>query len=119
MTKTFSYKIRAGNSIPIVPDGGTSSSKGNIIFTFGTEKQEILNCGSDRDVLSSDDMCLLGGEYFSASYSALPAKVNGQLRFVSSLAKAPIISAKYDTGKPCGQGSPVAAADGSEFEVDD
>lgn len=88
------YKVRIGNTIPIVSTG-EGSSTGNIIFTFGTETQEVISCSSDSEVVGSSDMCLLGGEYFSANYRALPAKVNGDLVFVSNLTKAPVFSEDY------------------------
>lgn len=108
MAKLNTYKVRSGNAIPIIPDGGGNSSQGSIIFTFGTERQEIISCGSEEEVASSRDMCLLGGEYFSANYSALPAKVNGKIKFASNLAKAPKLSSSYETGCTTGSG-PVSS----------
>lgn len=98
MIKVTTYKVRSANAIPIMPQGGGSSSDGVIVFTFGSETQETISCGSDRDVIRSSDMCLLGGEYFSANYSALPGKINGDLVFQSNLAKVPVLSKNYVTG---------------------
>lgn len=84
------YKTRMGNAIPIM--GAGSSSEGTIIFTFGYEYQEILSCGSTDSILGSKDMCLLGGEYFSANYKALPGKVDGKVAFSSVSAKKPVLT---------------------------
>lgn len=108
MAKLVTYKVRSGNSIPIIAGGGGDSSTGNVIFTFGTETQEIISCAAEDDVLGSSDMCLLGGEYFSASYNALPAKVNGQLKFTSNITKPPVFSANYNTGCIGSSSSPIS-----------
>lgn len=98
MARLVTYKLRIGNSIPIIAGGGGNSSTGNVIFTFGTETQEIISCAAEDEVLGSADMCLLGGDYFSANYNALPAKVNGKFKFTSNITKPPIFSANYNTG---------------------
>lgn len=99
MVKVTTYKARSSNAIPVIPDGGGNSSKGNIVFLFGTETQVIESCASTEDVKTSKDMCLLGGDYFSASYSALPAKVNGKIKFSSNTAKAPVYSSNYSSSQ--------------------
>ena len=86
------YKQRLGNAIPIVGTG--SISTGVIIFTFGFETQEVLSCGSTHEMLKSTDMCLMGGNYFSANYKALPGKVGGKVAFSSVTTKKPILSTK-------------------------
>lgn len=93
MTTTAIYNVRASNAIPLLC--GSTTSQGNIIYTFGTECQEVILCGYTSKVLKSEDMCLLGGEYFSANYKALPGKVNGKLVFTSNLAKKPSITNEY------------------------
>ena len=111
MAKVTTYKVRSGNAIPIIANGGGDSSTGIVIFTFGTETQEIITCAAEDDVIGSADMCLLGGEYYSANYSALPAKVNGNLKFTSNLAKAPVFSANYKAGGCSGSSSSPIAGD--------
>lgn len=94
MATVITYQIRSGNGVPLLCNG-SSPSEGNIVFTFGTETQEVINCSFDSDVITSKDMCLLGGDYYSATYKALPGKVGGKLVFNSTLMKKPIRSAIY------------------------
>lgn len=97
MVKVTTYQVRAGNALPTL--GGGSTSTGNIIFTFGTETQEENSeeC-STVDILKSKDMCLLGGDYFSANYKAIPGKKNGDLIFSTNITKKPIYSNDYSDG---------------------
>ena len=108
MAKVFTYRVRAGNAVPILCDAPTDPSEGNIIFTFGTETQEVISCSSDTDVVKSSDMCLLGGMYFSAQYRALPGKVGGKLVFTSVLTKKPVRTNTYPNtcGNSTGGGTP-------------
>lgn len=85
MVKTVTtYKVRAGNSLPI--QGGA------IVFTFGVERQEIELSECATGILTSEDMCLFGGDYFSANYKALPGRIDGDLIFNSTQAKKPVIT---------------------------
>lgn len=106
MAKITTYQVRAGNALPRLGTGTTSA--GNIIFTFGTETQEVESeeC-SKLGIVTSKDMCLLGGDYFSANYKALPGKVDGELIFNTNIAKKPILSDKYGSNNGGGGGSPV------------
>jgi len=100
MVKVYTYRIRAGNAISIVCDDTINNiSQGNLVFTFGTESQEINSCSADQDLLKSSDMCMLGGNYFSATYRAYPGKVNGKLVFNSVITKKPVLSNEY--GQSC------------------
>jgi hypothetical protein len=95
MTTLNSYTVRAGNAIPLMCDKPVDASTGNLVFTFGTECQEINTCGYTNQIIKSTDMCLLGGIYYTATYKALPGKVNGQVVFQSVLTKKPVLSADY------------------------
>lgn len=93
--KVNSYKVRSGPAIPVI--GGGTTSKAITIFTFGVETQEVISeCASEVNFLTSKDMCLMGGEYFSANYRAFPGKIdlndgNGsRLYFTAVLTKKPI-----------------------------
>lgn len=93
MSSITTYNVRAGNAFPDVGEG--SISTGAVIFTFGVELQEVLSCSTEKTVLKSKDMCLLGGSYFSASYRAYPGKVAGNLVFNSTVTKKPIFTNNY------------------------
>ena len=95
MTTLNSYQVRAGNAIPLMCNGANESSQGNLIFTFGTECQEIISCSYTITVIKSVDMCLLGGSYFTATYKGLPGRVHGKIVFQSNLTKKPILSENY------------------------
>jgi hypothetical protein len=83
------YKVRSGPAIPVVGKGTTS--KAITIFTFGVERQEVISqCASEVDFLTSKDMCLMGGDYFSANYRAFPGKIDGKLYFTAVLTKKPV-----------------------------
>lgn len=89
------YKVRTGNSLPDVNSGSIENKV--IFYLFGSETQEVINCG-DNEVVKTTDMCMFGGDYYSAQYSAYPGKVDGKLLFSANLAKRPILSATYKTG---------------------
>lgn len=95
MAQSTSFKVRHGNAIPIMAG---SSMTNAFVWTFGSESQEIEACESTAEVLASKDMCLLGGEYFSAQYKAHPGKANGSLVFNSVLAKKPNYSQDIPNG---------------------
>jgi len=100
MVKLITYKVRVGNAIPILCDKPEDASKGNVVFTFGTETQEVISCSADDKVVGSKDMCMRGGFYFSANYRALPGKVNGRLVFNSVLTKDLIRTNTYPKCQP-------------------
>jgi len=86
------YKVRSGNPLP--------GAGGNIIFVFGTETQEIENNDCSSEVKTSKDMCLLGGDYFSANYKAYPGSFGSELVFSETLAKKPIATNEYSGNGP-------------------
>ena len=93
MVLVTTYKIRQGNAMPLLCD--SSQSSGVIIFLFGSETQEVSSCAKDDDVKLSEDMCLMGGDYFSANYQAYPARLNcNKMIFKSVVTKKPILSAR-------------------------
>ena len=95
--KVTSYKVRSGPAIPIIGEGTTSN--GITIFTFGVETQDVIStCTSETEILTSKDMCLMGGEYFSANYRAFPGKINCKLYFTAVLTKKPIEENKTNIG---------------------
>lgn len=112
MVKITTYSIRTGNAVPKMCGEPTDPSEGNIIFTFGTETQEIISCGSDTNVVKSKDMCMFGGDYFSANYRALPGLVNGKLVFESQLTKKP---ERTDSYPSCGGNSTGGSVDFEDF----
>lgn len=102
MVKVTTYKQRSGPAIPVM-DGATS--KGTIIFSFGSETQEVITeCSTETNFLGSNDMCLLGGEYYSAQYRAFPGKINNKLVFNSVLNKKPVSRAEIKTEGECSGG---------------
>lgn len=105
MVKVITYTVRTGNAIPKLCDAPSDPSEGNIIFTFGTETQEVISCGFDINVVKSKDMCMFGGDYYSATYKALPGKVSGKLVFNSVLAKRPERTDTYPSCSSNGTGS--------------
>lgn len=90
------YTVRVGNSL--VDIALREEDRKVITFAFGTETQKINMCEVDYNVLKSDDMCLRGGLYNSASYKGLPALVNGRLAFSSTVSEPPIKSNSYKIG---------------------
>ncbi|RKZ85081.1 MAG: hypothetical protein DRQ39_07595 [Gammaproteobacteria bacterium] len=72
--------------------GSNSTSTGAIMYVFGYECQEVITCSNDTTVLKSEQFCLMGGEYWSANYKALPAKVDGSVRFNVTITKKPVLS---------------------------
>lgn len=101
MSSFTNYKVRRGNAIPLLCNNN-ATSEGLIIFTFGTETQEVINCSVEEDVIHTTDMCMFtDGEYYSASYKAHPGKVNGQLRYSANLTKPPQRSGDYDDSNNC------------------
>jgi hypothetical protein len=87
---TISYKVRSSNAF--TPKGG-----GNLIFTFGTECQSTNLNECAQSNLKSTDMCMLGGEYYTATYKAYPGTLNGSLVFSSTESERPIYSADYNS----------------------
>lgn len=98
MVKTTTYKVRSGPGMPIMGDSDISA--GVVIFTFGSETQKIeAGCSNEIDI-TSKDMCLMGGAYFSASFKAMPGTVDGNLIFSSTKATKPIMAGSTD-GNMC------------------
>lgn len=90
MVKVNTYRVRQGNPMPLLCDGDTSY--GLVITFFGEERQEVNSCDADTEVLKSEDMCLRGGEYYSASYQAHQSRIDcDQMVFKSVTTKPPIL----------------------------
>lgn len=94
MVKITTYKLRIGNAISIIC-GGTQST-GIILFAFGTEYQDIINCSFTHKVITSADMCLMGGDYFSANYKGYSGKVDNNFTYNSNLTTKPALCAEYN-----------------------
>jgi len=91
MVTVVNYKVRRGNPVSSLCEDGSPV----YIFTFGTETQEIISCLKETEVLTTLDMCLLGGDYFAASYKAHPGKVNDRFVFSSNIQSPVIRSGSY------------------------
>jgi hypothetical protein len=83
------HRARNGNPMPIM--GGNSTSTGAVMYMFGNECQRVITCSDDGAPLRSEEMCLMGGAYWSASYRALPAKVDGDVKYNSTITEIPRI----------------------------
>ena len=89
MATIFTEKVRHGTPMPVVGAGSTGG--GTVMFVFGYECQEVEACSSTNNVKKSTEFCLYGGDYWSASYKALPQKVNGNVKYQATFTKKPII----------------------------
>ena len=76
VTRTTQYRLRAAQPTPIKgrcadplldPNPGTI---GYVLQTFLAEKIETDSCDDQANLLCSNDMLGLGGQYVSASYTA-------------------------------------------------
>lgn len=96
------HRQRNGNPLPIL--GGGSTSSGAVMYIFGNECQRVITCSNDDTPVRSEEMCLLGGLYWSASYKALPNKVSGKVRYNATLTEKPIIgqNIQCQSGGSCG-----------------
>jgi hypothetical protein len=75
VTRTTSYKLRAGTPQPIKGDCTSLEEPapdtiGFVLQTFMAEKTITDSCEDKEDILCSTDMKGLGGDYISASYNA-------------------------------------------------
>ena len=95
-TGLVSYKVRSSNSFPI--------QGGNLIFTFGTECQQVIFNECASTILTSRDMCMLGGNYYSATYKAYPGSIGGQLVFSATEASRPVYTGQYGSSECTGLG---------------
>ena len=89
MSSSNIYTLRTGKPLPIMGSGGESS--GIKQYTFGSECQAVIACSNENTVLKSEEFCLMGGEWISANYRALPNKVNGNIVYNATLKKVPVI----------------------------
>jgi hypothetical protein len=96
------YTVRTGNAL--VSKDASTGKPILYMFAFGTETQKVNMCEVNYNVLTSDDMCLRGGPFFSANYRGLPALVKGKLAFTSTIAEKPIMSPNYDEKSMCSKG---------------
>ena len=103
MANTTTYTVRTGRPIPIM--GNSGAANGIRQYTFGYECQKVITCSTEETVITSEDMCLWGGDWYSASYRALPVKVNKKVLFNATLRGIPQIYADDESGCQQGQGS--------------
>jgi len=66
------YNKRVGRPMPVLGEGATST--GLVQYTFGAECKRVETCSNATEVVTSDQFCLTGGPYYSASYRALQEK---------------------------------------------
>jgi hypothetical protein len=82
------YNKRVGRPMPLLGSGNESSSL--IQYTFGAECQKIINCSNETTVLPSEDFCMAGGQYYTASYRALQQKdKSGRIVYNSTVREKP------------------------------
>lgn len=85
VTRSTSYKLRAGAPSPVKGDCATLDSPAPatvafVLQTFKAEMQDTDTCEDQANLLCSNDMVGLGGEFVSASYTAqkfLDPETNG------------------------------------------
>ena len=75
VTRTVSYRLRAAAPQPSKGDctslsDPAPSTIGFVLQTFMAEKTTTDSCEDKTELLCSDDMAGLGGNYLSASYTA-------------------------------------------------
>ncbi len=75
VTRSTSFTLRAGSPQPLkgectTLDAPAPSTIGFILQTFKAEKQDTDTCEDQSELLCSNDMVGLGGEFVSASYTA-------------------------------------------------
>jgi len=93
MARLDTYRLRNGSPLPVLEEGTTATA--SVMYTFGSECQEIVTCANTNDVAKSDEFCLFNTDensYWSANYSALPTKVNGRITYNSVIQKKPRLS---------------------------
>lgn len=99
VTRTTSYRLRAGQPTPISDICGTAIAtqpggiSGFVLQTFKAEEIVTDTCEDKSQLLCSTDMIGLGGNYTSASYSAqrFLDPDTGEIVFNSSETFDPII----------------------------
>lgn len=95
MSSYVVYKARVGRPMHTLGAGGGAT--GLIVFSFGSECSTVEYCEATTDMASSRDMCSFDAgdnALVSASYRALPKKINGTLKFSSVEVKRPVISSQ-------------------------
>lgn len=90
MVTVITHKVRHGTPMPVLEANATSN--GAVMFIFGYECQHVETCSSEETVLKSEEFCLMGGDWWSASYKALPHKVNDKVLYQATLTKRPVLS---------------------------
>lgn len=73
--RSTSYSLRASSPQPVKGECATLDTPapatiGFVLQTFKAEKQETDTCEDQTQLLCSNDMTGLGGDYVSASYTA-------------------------------------------------
>ena len=101
MSPITTFKERVGRPMPVLGSG--SSSTGSIQFKFGIECQRVDTCVATKDVVGSDEFCLVGGDLYSASYQALPYRdSNKKVIYSSTIRYKPTIHGNSSTVSSCG-----------------
>jgi hypothetical protein len=96
MTFLTTYQVRVGRPLPIYCDSPTV--EGVIVYSFGSECQDVISCSLDQTVIRSSETCLRDlseDAVFSANYRAHPQKINGQLAYTSTIQRKPVFSQDY------------------------
>jgi len=75
VTRSTSYSLRASSPQPVKGECATLDTPapatiGFVLQTFKAEKQDTDTCEDQTEILCSNDMIGLGGDYVSASYTA-------------------------------------------------
>ncbi len=75
VTRSTSYTLRASSPQPLKGECSTLDTPapatiGFVLQTFKAEKQDTDTCEDQAEILCSNDMVGLGGEFVSASYTA-------------------------------------------------
>ena len=100
VTRSTSYRLRASAPQPVKGECATLDSPGPatvafVLQTFKAEKQDTDTCEDQAQLLCSNDMEGLGGNYVSASYTAQrfldPENDNGIVFTSSEVHKEEII----------------------------
>jgi hypothetical protein len=94
VTRTVSYTLRAGSPQPLKGECATLNEPspatiGFVLQTFKAEKQNTDTCEDEDQLLCSNDMLGLGGNFVSVSYTAqrFLDPDTGKLIFTSSVTR--------------------------------
>lgn len=94
-------KDRIGKPLPRLCQGDASSA-GLLVYSFGYEVQEILNCPATDKLVLSEEACLRSFEddaYVSAEYKS-QGQIEGELIFNASITYKPSETCRATNGIP-------------------